>query len=162
MAPLHKHNFNAMSNESTDNVSPKHIGAIDKPAVMRRSFIQVVREWFTGRTELVPYNYGQPECPRLKVGDRLIIVSQNESIDLVAVAMRMRDTRYTRRGRHTRWKVIEVLRDGALLCAHKGHRIIDKYLGWSDGNRVYVQAVPFIHSGLEFRVYYERRLSTAA
>lgn len=34
MAPLHKHNFNAMSNESTNNVSPEQGGAIDKPAVL--------------------------------------------------------------------------------------------------------------------------------
>lgn len=128
----------------------------------QRSFLQVVREWFTGGTELVPYNYGQPDCPRLKVGDRLIIVSQNEGIDYVAMSCRMSDTRYMRKGKHTPWKVIEVFGDDALLCEHKGNRIIDKYLGWTGGNSVGAPHVPFLHSGLQFRVYYERRLSTAA
>jgi len=42
MAPLHQHNLNAMSNESTDNVSTEHGGAIDKPAVLRRPFFHPI------------------------------------------------------------------------------------------------------------------------
>ena len=150
-----------MNDTINDKQSNEDGGAVGKPAVMRRSFIQVVREWFTGRMELVPYNYGQPDCPRLKVGDRLIIVSQNEGIDYVAMSCRMSDTRYMRKGKHTPWKVIEVFGDGALLCEHKENRIIDKYLRWIGGNSVVCPHVPFLHSELQFGVYYER-LSTVA
>lgn len=161
MAPLPQTQPDTMNDTINHKQSNEDGGAVGKPAVMRRSFLQVVREWFTGRMELVPYNYGQPDCPRLKVGDRLIIVSQNEGIDYVAMSCRMSDTRYMRKGKHTPWKVIEVFGDGALLCEHKGNRIIDKYLGWIGGNSVGCPHVPFLHSGLQFRVYYER-LSTAA
>jgi hypothetical protein len=115
-----------------------------------------VRSWFASPPELLPYNYGQPDCPKLRVGDRLIIVSQNEGIDYVAMSCRMSDTRYMKRGKHTPWKVIEVLSDGALLLEHEGSRIIDKYLGWTGGNGVAAPHVPFLHSGLQFRVYYEK------
>lgn len=138
--------------------SPTGLG---QPTGMRRSLIQMVREWFTGSTVLMPYNYGQPDCPRLKVGDRLIIVSQNEGIDYVAMSCRMSDTRYMKKGKHTPWKVIEVFGDGSLLCEHKGNRIIDKYLGWKGGNSVGSPHVPFLHSGLEFRVYYEQTVQPA-
>lgn len=111
---------------------------------------------FTRRRELLPYNYGQPDQPQLKMGDRLIIVSQNEGIDYVAMSCRMSDTRYMRKGKRTPWKVIKVFDDGSLLCEHKGNRIIDKYLGWKGGNSVGAPHVPFLHSGLEFRVYYEQ------
>lgn len=161
MAPQRQLKTKTMNDTINDKRSTEDSRADGKPAVMRRSFLHVVREWFTGRTELVPYNYGQPDCPRLKVGDKLIIVSQNEGIDYVAMSCRMSDTRYMRKGKHTPWKVIEVFSDGALLCEHKGNRIIDKYLGWSGGNSVGAPHLPFLHSGLQFRVYYERP-STAA
>jgi|GEM_PF-3899149 hypothetical protein len=154
MAPLHQHHNNVMSNEPTDKQSTESGVAIGKPAVMRRSFLRVVREWFTGRTELVPYNYGQPDCPRLKVGDRLIIVSQNEGIDYVAMSCRMSDTRYMRKGKHTQWKVTKVYDDGAALCECGKNRMIDKYLSWDDGNRVTANAVLFLHSELRWRVYF--------
>lgn len=110
-----------------------------------------------GRRGPLPYNYGEPDCPRLQVGDRLIVVSQNEGIDYVAVFSRMSDYRYTRKGKRTTWKVIEVFGDGSLLCEHRGNRIIDRYLGWTRGtNGVSAPHVPFLHSRLEFRVYYEK------
>jgi hypothetical protein len=151
-----------MSNASTENISPERGGAIDKPAVMRRSFFQVVREWLTGRTELVPYNYGQPDCPRLKVGDCLVFVSENEGVDYVAISCRMSDTRYMTKGKRRRWKVTKVYDDGSALCERGKNRSITTYLSWDDGNRVTAKAVLFLHSELRWRAYYERRLSTAA
>jgi len=151
-----------MSNQPTDNVFPEHGGAIDKPAVMRRSFLQVVREWFTSRTELVPYNYGQAGCPSPKVGEALVFVAENEGVDYVAMSCRMSDTRYMTKGKGRRWKVTKVYDDGSLLCERGKNRTITKYLSWDDGNRVTAKAVLFLHSELRWRVYYERRLSTAA
>lgn len=162
MATPHQHMNNAMSNEQNDKLSTERGGADGKPAVMRRSFFQVVREWFTGRTELVPYNYGQPDCPRLKVGDVLVFVPENEGVDYVAVSCRMSDTRYMTKGKGRRWKVVEVYDDGSVLCQRGKNRTIDKYLSWDDGNRVTAKAVLFLHSELRWRAYYERRLSTAA
>ena len=162
MAPLHKHQNNAMSNEPTDKQSTESGVAIGKPAVMRRSFIQVVREWFIGRTELVPYNYGQADCPRPKVGDTLVFVPENDGVDCVAMSCRMSDTRYMTKGKGRRWMVIKVYNDGSVLCERGKSRTITKYLSWDDGNRVTAKAVPFLHSELRWRAYYERRLSTAA
>lgn len=137
-------------------------GAVGKPAVMRRSFLQVVREWFTGRTELVPYNYGQPDCPNLKEGDYLVFVPENDGVDYVAISCRMSDTRYMRKGKGKWWKVTKVYDDGSALCERGKNRTITKYLSWDEGNRVTALAVPFLHSELRWRAYYERRLSTAA
>ena len=103
----------------------------------------------------MPYNYGDRDCPKLQVGDRLVSISQNEGVDYVAVSCRMSDTRYTRKGRRVRWKVIEVFSDGGLLCEHKGNRFIDTYLKWTGGNCVSAPSIPFLRSSLEFRLYYE-------
>lgn len=162
MAPLHQHRNNAMNNKQNDKQSTESGGAVGKPAVMRRSFLQVVREWFTGRTELVPYNYGQPDCPRPKVGDVLVFVPENDGVDYVAMSCRMSDTRYMTKGKGRRWKVTKVYDDGAVLCERGKNRTITKYLSWDDGNRVTARAVLFLHSELRWRVFYERRLSTAA
>ena len=151
-----------MNDTINDKQSAEDDGAVGKPAVMRRSFLQVVREWFTGRAELVPYNYGQPNCPRPKVGDVLVFVPENEGIDYVAMSCRMSDTRYMTKGRGRRWKVTKVYDDGAVLCERGKRRTIDKYLLWDDGNLVTAKAVLFLHSELRWRAYYERRISTAA
>jgi len=151
-----------MTDQPTDNVSSPQDGAVDKPAVMRRSFLQVVREWFTGRKELVPYNYGQAGCPRPKVGEVLVFVPENEGVDYVAMSCRMSDTRYMTKGKGRRWKVVKVYDDGSLLCERGKNRTIDRHLSWDDGNRVTAKAVLFLHSELRWRVHYERRLSTAA
>lgn len=161
MAFLHQHKISAMSNEYDDKQSTWSGGTIGKPAVMRLSFIQVLREWFTGRLELVPYNYGQTNCPKLKVGDHLVFVSENDGVDHVAISCHMSDTRYMRKGRGRRWKVTKVYDDGSALCKRGKSRIIDKYLSWDDGNRVTAKAVLFLHSELRWRAYYERRLPTA-
>lgn len=148
-------NENGASNE-------ERTGRLQQPVVMRRSFFQVVREWFTGRTELVPYNYGDTDCPRPMVGDVLVFVPENEGINFVAMSCRMSDTRYMTKGKGRRWKVTKVYDDGAVLCERGKNRIIDKYLSWDDGNRVTAKDVLFLHSELRWRAYYERRLSTAA
>ena len=112
------------------------------------------------KPELLPYNYGQPDCPRLKVGDHQVVVSQNEGIDCVAMSCRMSDVRYMKKGKHTRWKVIELFEHDdppSLLCENKTNRIIDKYLTWSDGNRITVAARPFLNTELTYRAYYEKK-----
>ena len=147
---------------SQDKSNEAQSGQLRQAGVMRRSFLQVVREWFTGRTELVPYNYGQPDCPKLKVGDVLVFVPENEGVDYVAMSCRMSDTRYMIKGKGHRWRVVEVYDDGSVLCQRGKNRTIDKYLSWDDGNRVTAKAVLFLHSELRWRAYYERRLSTAA
>lgn len=125
-----------------------------------RPFLQVIHEWFTGRTELVPYNYGQPDCPKLNVGNHLVFVSENEGIDYVAMACGMSDTRYMTKGRRRRWRIAEVYDDGSALCESGKNRTITKHLSWDDGNRVIAKAVLFLHSELIWRAYYERRCST--
>jgi hypothetical protein len=160
--------YTITSKQSTDMDSTTKIqneeqtGRLQQPAVMRRSFLQVVREWFTGRTELVPYNYGKADCPRLRVGDALVFVPENEGVDYVAMSCGMSDTRYMTKGKGLKWKVVEIYGDGSALCERGKNRTITKYLSWSDGNRVTAKAVLFLHSELRWRVYYERRLSTAA
>ena len=162
MTPLPQLKTKTMSDTINDKQSTEDGGAVGKPAVMRRSLLQVVRDWFTGRTELVPYNYGQPDCSKPKVGDVLVFVPENEGVDYVAMSCRMSDTRYMTKGKGRRWKVAKVYDDGAVLCERGKSRTITKYLSWDDGNRVTAKAVLFLHSELRWRAYYERRLSTAA
>ena len=137
-------------------------GQLRQASVMRRSFFQVVRGWFAGRTELMPYNHGQPDCPSMKVGDVLVFVAENEGVDYVAMSCQMSDTRYMTKGRGRRWKVTKAYDDGSVLCERGKNRTITKYLSWDDGNRVTAKAVLFLHSELRWRAYYEVRLSTAA
>lgn len=127
----------------------------------KQTFIQRFCQLFTARTELVPYNYGHPDCPKLNVGECLVFVPENEGVDYVAMSCRMSDTRYMTKGKGRKWKVTKVYDDGAVLCERGNNRAITKYLPWDDGNRVTAKAVLFLHSELRWRVYYKRRLTAA-
>jgi hypothetical protein len=122
-----------------------------KPATIRRSFFQIIREWFTGRTKLIPFCYGQPGCPPLAVGDEVVTITDNESYNIIALGMRLDPT--TSPGIVRRWKVISAWDEqDVCLESQNGRLTLTKHLKWSDGNGV--RCKPHIlHTEMFIRFY---------
>lgn len=98
----------------------------------------------------VPYNFGQPDCPTLKVGDRLLGVQENDAHDYIAGLCGM--DMDLKAGYRVKWKVIEVYPEGDALLRHGSNRTLTKYMRWDDGNRVTVPAT-LSHSTILIRFF---------
>lgn len=106
------------------------------------------------RRVLVPFNYGAPDAPQLRVGDTLIGVLTTDTLDYIAGLCGLRMDKTYKRGSRRKWKVKELYGPNDALCTgSRGDRILLKYLPWSDGNKVTVAAT-LAHSRMEFRFYY--------
>ena len=94
-------------------------------------------DWFFRlfqRGVLVPYPFGAPECPSVKVGDTLVAVLENESYDIIAGLCGMNGR--VKAGTTVRWKVKELFGDGNVLIQAGTRRTILGCLKWEDGNLV--------------------------
>jgi hypothetical protein len=129
---------------------------VGKPANVRRSLFQIVKEWFTGRTELIPFCYGHPSCPEVSVGDTMVTITDNESYDIIALSMRMDPA--TRPGTLRKWKVVSVYGPGDVcLEGQGGARTLTKYFKWDDGNRVRFKP-HIMHTEVFLRIYKQVRV----
>jgi hypothetical protein len=86
------------------------------------------------RTTLVPLNYGQPGCPELVVGDRLLAILENDSYDIIAGLCGMNG--HTKAGYKVKWRVKKILDNGTVVIQSGSNRTLLNYLKWEDGNRV--------------------------
>lgn len=117
-----------------------------------KRMIARIKRLFT-RPELVAYNFGQPDCPKLQVGDTLVAVLENDCHDYIAGLCGL-DMRI-KAGKRVRWKVKEQFSDGSSLLVSGSNRTIDKYLSWKDGSLVVIPE-DLCGSEKRIRVYLER------
>jgi hypothetical protein len=137
-APLPQTQIETMSETINDKQSTEDGGAVGKPAVLRRSFFSKVREWFTGRTELVPLCYGQPGCPELKVGDVLVGITEGRSKNYIAGLCGL--PMDTPEGNMVEWKVADIMSSGSVMIESGSARTFLDWCKWEDGNRITIPA----------------------
>lgn len=99
---------------------------------------------------LVPYNYGQPDCPALAIGDKMLGVLDNDIHDFIAGSCGMNMT--TKAGYKTKWRVKQVYPEGDALIMSGRNRALTKYMKWDDGNRVTVP-ITLAHSRMLIRFF---------
>lgn len=103
--------------------------------------------------DLAPYNWGQPDCPKLQPGDHLYTVLVNDAVDYIAGLCGMDCSMAT--NKIHKWKVLSSdPKDGNLLAQRNSDRFMTAHLPWSDGNLVTVPG-DLCHSKLLIRFYYK-------
>lgn len=87
----------------------------------------------------MPINWKQEDCPELNVGDSLIGITENDTLNHIAGYCGMNPK--IDKGLTRKWKVIKVLWfTGSVLVQCGSNVVILDHLNWDDGNRVTLEA----------------------